>query len=49
MIEQANKLIRTYSAYFPSKEEVFMHPDIEEGKSHHVGGWVNETTTARSK
>ena len=49
MIEQANKLIRTYSAYFPSKEEVFMHPDVEEGKSHYVGGWVNETTTVRSK
>lgn len=49
MIEQANKLIRTYSAYFPSKEEVFMHPDIEEGKSHYVGGWVSESTTVRSK
>lgn len=49
MIEQANKLIRTYSAYFPSKEEVFMHPDVEEGKSHYVGGWINETTTVRSK
>ena len=49
MVEQANKLIRTYSAYFPSKEEVFMHPDIEEGKSHFVGGWVSESTTVRSK
>ena len=49
MIEQANKQIRTYSAYFPSKEEVFMHPDIEEGKSHFVGGWVSESTTVRSK
>ena len=49
MIEQANKQIRTYSAYFPSKEEVFMHPDITEGNSHYVGGWVGETTTVRSK
>ena len=49
MVEQANKLIRTYSAYFPSKEEVFMHPDVEEGKSHFVGGWVSESTTVRSK
>ena len=49
MVEQANKLIRTYSAYFPSKEEVFMHPDVEEGKSHYVGSWVNESTTVRSK
>ena len=49
MIEQANKQIRSYSVYFPSKEEVFMHPDIEEGKSYYVGGWVGETTTVRSK
>jgi tetratricopeptide (TPR) repeat protein len=49
IIEQANKYIRSYSALFPSKEEVFMHPEIEEGKSHYVGGWVSETTTVRSK
>jgi hypothetical protein len=49
MIEQANKQIRSYSVYFPSKEEVFMHPDIEEGKSYYVGGWVSESTTVRSK
>lgn len=49
IIEQANKLIHTYSAHFPSKEEVFMHPDVEVGKSYYVGGWVNETTTVRAK
>lgn len=49
IVEQANKLIRTYSAYFPAKEEVFMHPEIEEGKSYYVGGLVRETTTVRSK
>lgn len=49
IVEQANKLIQTFKVYFPSTEEVFMHPEISEGKSFYVGGWVNETTTARAK
>lgn len=49
IVDQANKLIQTFKVYFPSTEEVFMHPEISEGKSFHVGGWVNETTTARAK
>lgn len=49
IIEQANKLIRTYSVHFPSTEELFMHPDVEAGKPYYVGGLVNETTTARAK
>lgn len=49
IIDQANKLIRTYCAYYPTKEEVFMHPEIEDGKSYYVGGLVRETTTVRSK
>ena len=49
MKEKANEQIRKYSIYFPSKEDVFMNPEVEEGKSYHVGGWVNETTTVRCK
>lgn len=49
MVEQANKLISTYRVYFPSTEEVFMHPEISEGNSFYVGGWINENTTARAK
>ena len=45
----ANKLIATYSQYFPSKEDVFFHRDLNEGASFRVGGWVNKTTTCRSK
>ena len=48
-VKQANTLISTYSAHFPSKEEIFMHPDIEEGKAYFVGGWISESTTARVK
>lgn len=46
-VEQADKLIRTYSAYFPSKEEVFFQPELQSGKSFFVGGWIGESTTAR--
>jgi tetratricopeptide (TPR) repeat protein len=45
----ANKLIATYSQYFPTKEEVFFHRDLNEGTPFRVGGWVNKTTTCRSK
>ena len=48
-LSQINGLIRSYSSYFPTKEETFMHPDIQDGKSYYVGGWVNESTTVRSK
>ena len=45
--EDANRLIRTYSAYFPTKEEIFFDKDLNEGKSFTVGGWIGETTTVR--
>ena len=45
----ANKLIATYSQYFPSKEDVFFHRDLNEGQPFRVGGWINKTTTCRSK
>lgn len=45
----ANKLIATYKQYFPSKEDVFFHRDLNEGSAFRVGGWINKTTTCRSK
>ena len=45
----ANKLIATYSQYFPSKEDVFFHRDLNDGASFKVGGWINKTTTCRAK
>lgn len=42
----ADKLISTYSAHFPKKEEGFMH-SVLEGNSYTVGGWIGEVTTAR--
>lgn len=44
---EANRLIGTYRQHFPTKEDVFMHPDLQEGASFTVGGWINETTTIR--
>lgn len=47
LTEDANKLIATYSRYFPSKEDIFMHPDLGAGKSFFVGGWIAESTICR--
>ncbi len=46
-IEDADKLIRTYSAYFPSKDDIFFQPDLQAGKSFFVGGWIGESTICR--
>ena len=47
LAEDADKLISTYSRHFPSKEDIFMHPELLQGKSFYVGGWIGESTTAR--
>ncbi len=44
--EEANKLINTYSGYFPGKEDCFFY-QITEGNSYTVNCWINETTTVR--
>jgi tetratricopeptide (TPR) repeat protein len=45
--EEAGKLISTYRSHFPSTEEIFMHPDLEKGKSITIGGWIGERTIVR--
>jgi hypothetical protein len=45
--EEAGRLIRTYAQYFPTKEEVFMHPDLDNGKMFTIGGWIGETVKIR--
>ena len=45
--EKANELIRSYAPHFPSKEEIFFEPDLEDGKAFTVGGWIGETTICR--
>ncbi|MDR0996006.1 MAG: tetratricopeptide repeat protein [Tannerella sp.] len=47
--DDANKLISAYSKYFPTKEEVFMHPKLGEGKAFTVGGWIGETVIVKGK
>lgn len=46
--EEANENIKKYSVYFPSKDEAFFR-SITAGANVKVGGWINETTTARFK
>ena len=45
--EDANKLINTYSDYFPTKEDIFFQPQLKAGASFTVGGWIGETTICR--
>ena len=44
--DQANKLILTYSNYFPNKEDAFF-VGIHEKDTYTVNCWINETTKAR--
>lgn len=44
---KANELINRYSKYFPADNDMFMHPDLEKGKSFTVGGWIGESTICR--
>ncbi len=41
-----NKLIGSYKAQFPNKEEAFMH-SVTSGTTVTIGGWIGESTTAR--
>lgn len=46
--DDANKLIASYSKYFPTREEIFDLPELQDGASFTVGGWIQETTTCRA-
>lgn len=46
--KEATDLIRQYSQYFPSKEDLFFE-GIKDGSAYHVGGFINENTTVRAK
>ena len=45
--EEANKQINIYKQYFPSKEDLFMHPSLSGAETFHIPGWVNETVKIR--
>ena len=46
--EEANRLINTYSAHYPSKTELFMQ-GYNAGDRITIGGWIGESTTIRCK
>lgn len=46
--KEANDLIRQYSQYFPSKEDLFFE-GLKDGSEHFVGGFIGEKTTVRAK
>ncbi|MDR1406576.1 MAG: hypothetical protein LBJ23_00845 [Tannerella sp.] len=44
---EATQLMNQYSAYFPTTEEIFMHPNLKKGEAITVGGWIGERTIIR--
>ncbi len=44
---EANKLIRRYSKFMPSKEDIFQR-NLKAGDSFNVGCWIQRTTTIRT-
>lgn len=44
----ADKLIGTYSNYFPKKTDAFML-NLTDGNGYTVGGWIGESTTVRTR
>ena len=44
--EEANNLIKGYSPHFPNKDEAFFR-SVTDGATVKIGGWINESTTAR--
>ncbi|GHU86342.1 hypothetical protein FACS1894153_3230 [Bacteroidia bacterium] len=48
LAETADKLISTYSAHFPSGDDLFMM-NFSEGASYTIGCWIQKSTTIRKK
>jgi tetratricopeptide (TPR) repeat protein len=48
VVNEASRLIREYSKYMPSVEDIFQRPGINEGDSFFVGCWIQENTTIRA-
>jgi tetratricopeptide (TPR) repeat protein len=44
---EVNSLISSYRQHFPSVQDVFMHQDLEKGKTITIGGWIQEKTVCR--
>lgn len=45
LTEKADRLIETYSEYFPHEEAFYGH--VKEGQKYKVKCWINEETTVR--
>ncbi len=46
--DKASNLVKDYSQYFPSMEDLFFR-SIKEGDPYTIKGWINKTTTARAR
>lgn len=46
--EEAGKYIASYSAYFPTLEEIFFN-NMQEGNSYTIGCWINESIKIKKR
>ena len=46
--DEAQRLINKYSAYMPSKQDIFLDPSMTIGSSYQVGCWISRSTTVRA-
>lgn len=44
---EAGRLIGAYRRNLPAASDIFMHPELDKGKSLFIGGWIGESTTIR--
>ncbi len=47
LAEECNSLIAKYKEQYPRSEDVFMNPNVDEGRAYTLGGWINERTIVR--
>lgn len=47
-VASANRLMGNYASRFPKQNDAFML-DLIDGSSYHVGGWIGESTTVRTR
>lgn len=45
----ASSRISSYTSRFPKSEKIFFVPNVNEGDSYKIGGWINETTIVRAR
>lgn len=44
---EAGRLIGAYSRQLPASQDLFFHPEVKQGSTLYIGGWIGESTRVR--